>query len=156
MCCGTKSTHIHFIDGKCNIKQLKSGKSYKPCLTNHTRSIWCHWLLMSLGADAHTDAQSKIICSRRAPFITSYCILPVQDLCMQKYTRSSKLTHWPKSYINRENCCSLLKIYKNASSLNFVVYGISMPELYLPVILWTLNPLRPKSHYNGSDSCKRN
>ena len=31
----TKATPIHFIDGKCNIKQLKAGKSRKTCLTNY-------------------------------------------------------------------------------------------------------------------------
>ena len=31
-----KTIPIHFIDGKCHIKQLKSGKSRKICLTNHT------------------------------------------------------------------------------------------------------------------------
>ena len=38
-CCINKTMPIHFIDGRCHIKQLKAGKSYKTCLTNHTQSI---------------------------------------------------------------------------------------------------------------------
>ena len=35
---------------------MKSGKSRKTCLTNHTQSISHHWLLMPLGAGTHTYA----------------------------------------------------------------------------------------------------
>ena len=42
-CCVTKAMPIHFIDNKCHIKQLKSGKSRKTWLTNHTWSISHHW-----------------------------------------------------------------------------------------------------------------
>ena len=45
MCCVTKATSIHFID--CNIRQLKSRKSHKTCLTNHTGSM-SHHIIMSL------------------------------------------------------------------------------------------------------------
>ena len=38
-----KPTPIYFIDGKCNKKQLKAGKSRK---TNYTQSISHHWLIM--------------------------------------------------------------------------------------------------------------
>ena len=56
MCCVTKATPIHFTDGKCHIKQLKSGKS-RTYLTNHTLSISHHVMplvINSLGADTHT------------------------------------------------------------------------------------------------------
>ena len=39
MCCVTKAMPIHFINSICHIKQLKSGKSHKNCLTNYTWSI---------------------------------------------------------------------------------------------------------------------
>ena len=41
-CCVNKAMPIHFIDGKCHIKQLKSGKAVKLVLTNHTQSISHH------------------------------------------------------------------------------------------------------------------
>ena len=45
---------IHFIDSKCNIKQLKS---HKTCLTNHTGSIWHHIMPLVINAlrIGHTD-----------------------------------------------------------------------------------------------------
>ena len=42
MCCVNKTTHIHLIDGRCHIKQLKAGKNHKTCLTNHTWSMLHH------------------------------------------------------------------------------------------------------------------
>ena len=57
MCCVTKATPIHFINGKCHIKQLKSRKSCKTCLTiTHIllyHIISQHRLLMS--QSGHTD-----------------------------------------------------------------------------------------------------
>ena len=51
--------HIHFINGKCHIKQLKCGKNYKTCLTNH---IWymSHLItpLVINGIGADTDRQT--------------------------------------------------------------------------------------------------
>ena len=52
---------IHFIDGKCHIKQLKN----ETCLTNNTGSKLHHWLLMPRGrghTHTHTsDARTKAI-----------------------------------------------------------------------------------------------
>ena len=67
MCCVTKATLIDFIDNKCHIKQLKSRKNYKTCLTNHTRSISHHitpLVINALGGGhtcMHTNAQTKVI-----------------------------------------------------------------------------------------------
>ena len=64
-CCLNKATPIHFIDGKCHIKQLKVGKSSKTCLTNHTQSVSHHitsLVINSLGVehmDTHTKARTK-------------------------------------------------------------------------------------------------
>ena len=62
MCYITKITPIHFINGKCHIKQLKSRESHKTCLTNHTQpnhTTSCHWLLISSGqAQRQTDRQT--------------------------------------------------------------------------------------------------
>ena len=55
----TKAMPIHFLmNGKCHTKQLKSGKSYKPCLTNNytwsiTPGLLHHLILMAAGADTH-------------------------------------------------------------------------------------------------------
>ena len=51
---------IHFTNGNCHIKQLKSGKSHTICLTNHTRSTSHHITLVinGLGADTQTDTQT--------------------------------------------------------------------------------------------------
>ena len=46
MHCVTKAKPFQFIDS--NIL-----KSCKTCLTNHTRPVLHHWLLMPLGADTH-------------------------------------------------------------------------------------------------------
>ena len=51
--CATKATSNHFIYGKCHTKQMKSRESCKTCLTNHTRSILCHWSLMASGTDTY-------------------------------------------------------------------------------------------------------
>ena len=40
--CGTKAMLIHFIYGKCHIKQMKSRKSCKTCLINYSWSISHH------------------------------------------------------------------------------------------------------------------
>ena len=75
--CVTKATPIHFIDGKCHINQLKSGKSHKTCLTNHTESISHHitpLVIIALGADIqthrhtrkHTNTQTKAISRNQA------------------------------------------------------------------------------------------
>ena len=50
MCCVTKATPIYFIDGKCHKKQLKSRKSRKTCLTNHTQSISHHVTPLAINA----------------------------------------------------------------------------------------------------------
>ena len=41
-------------------KATEKQKSHKACLTNHTRSISCQWLLMALGADTHTYTHAHI------------------------------------------------------------------------------------------------
>ena len=46
----TKGTLIHFIDGKCHIKQLKSGKSFKIYLANYTWSISHHIMPLVINA----------------------------------------------------------------------------------------------------------
>ena len=57
MCCVTKITPIHLIDGKCHIKQLNSRKNHKTCLTNRTQSISHHImpLVMNALGGGHTD-----------------------------------------------------------------------------------------------------
>ena len=48
---------IHFIDGKCHIKQLKAGKSHTICLTNDTWYISHHitpMVINAQGEDTHT------------------------------------------------------------------------------------------------------
>ena len=64
------ATPIHFIDGKCRMKYLKAGKSRKTRLTNRTRPISRHWLLMASGVDTHThtytDARTKAISRNQA------------------------------------------------------------------------------------------
>ena len=57
MSCVTKAMPIHFINVRCHIKQPKSKKSHKTCLTNHTLSISHHIMplvINSLGANTHT------------------------------------------------------------------------------------------------------
>ena len=66
-CCITKATLIYFINGKCHIKQLKSKKIHKMCLTNHTQSILHRimpLIINSLGGgyiQTYTDAWTKAI-----------------------------------------------------------------------------------------------
>ena len=50
MYCVNRATLIHFINGKCHIKQLKAGKSHKICLTNHARSILHHIMPLVINA----------------------------------------------------------------------------------------------------------
>ena len=62
MCCVTKATSIHFINGKRYIKQLKSRKSRKTCLTNHMQSK-SHKItplvIIALGVDTQTQTQTQ-------------------------------------------------------------------------------------------------
>ena len=61
ICCVTKATPIHFINHKCHIKQLKSRKSDKTCLSNRTQSISHHitpLFLNALRADTHTHTHT--------------------------------------------------------------------------------------------------
>ena len=57
MCYITKAIPIYYIDGKCHKKQLKSRKSQKTCLTNHTRFISHHIMPLVINAfrGGHTD-----------------------------------------------------------------------------------------------------
>ena len=58
MVCAKKARLIHFINGKChNYKQLKAGKSH---LTNYTRSISHHIMLLFINAlgGRNTDTQT--------------------------------------------------------------------------------------------------
>ena len=71
MCYITKTTPIHVINGECHIKQMKSGKSHKTSLSNHTQSISCHIIPLVTNAlkgghtdwhrHTHTDVQTKVI-----------------------------------------------------------------------------------------------
>ena len=69
--CVTKAASNHFINGNCHIKQLKSRKSRKTCLTNHTQSTLHNITPLVINAlmgrhtqiDTHTDVQSKAISS---------------------------------------------------------------------------------------------
>ena len=56
MSCVSKAMPIHFINSKCHIKQLKSGKSCKTCLINHTQSISHHFTPIAINGlgDRHT------------------------------------------------------------------------------------------------------
>ena len=71
-CCVTTVTLIHFINGNYHIKQLKSRKSHKTCLTNHTQSTSHHitpLVIKALGightthtqTHMHTNTQNKAI-----------------------------------------------------------------------------------------------
>ena len=52
-----KTTPIHFIDGRCHVKQLKADKSHKTCLANHRRSISHH--IMPLVINGLGDRQTR-------------------------------------------------------------------------------------------------
>ena len=107
MCYVNKATPIHFIDGKCHIKQLRAGKrlkSCKTCLTNHTWSISYHITLLVinvLGEDidkhsrtsartytcTHNDARTKAIsrnqaCAGRRP---THALLKIDYKMKQRY-----------------------------------------------------------------------
>ena len=88
--CVNKTIPIHFIDGRCHIKQLKAGKKGKTCLTNHTRSISHHIIppvikvLKGRHTDrhrhTHNDMQTKAIsrnwvATMLTPFIISTILL---------------------------------------------------------------------------------
>ena len=55
-CCVNKTTPSHFINGRCHIKQLKAGKSYKTCLPNHTWFVSHHItpLIINAFVSGHT------------------------------------------------------------------------------------------------------
>ena len=63
MCCVTKDMPIHFIDGKCHIKQLNAGKSRKTCLANHTWPISHHIMPIVINAlkDGHTHRHTQTV-----------------------------------------------------------------------------------------------
>ena len=71
MCCVIKAMSIHYIDGWCHIKQQKSEKSHKICLTNHTRSISRHITPLVINAlrdtntHRHTDVRGQKILGAR-------------------------------------------------------------------------------------------
>ena len=51
---------IHFIDGKCHIKQLKAGKSRETCLTKRTQPI-SHYitsLVINALGGGHSDTHT--------------------------------------------------------------------------------------------------
>ena len=62
MCCVNMATPIHFINGKCYIKQFKEGKSHETCLTNHTRPISLHIMPLVINAlgNGHTDTHTNV------------------------------------------------------------------------------------------------
>ena len=53
MCCVNKTMPIHFIDGKCHIKQGKAMKLVLPIRHGLYHTISQHWLLMPLRVDTH-------------------------------------------------------------------------------------------------------
>ena len=61
--CIYKAMHIHFIDSKCHIKQLKAGKSGRSCLTNHIRIM--PLVINALEADTDTDTHQ---CANQSNF----------------------------------------------------------------------------------------
>ena len=81
ICCVTKAMPIHFINGKYHIKQLKSGKSCKSSLTNHTQSISHHIMPLVINAfgdrhtDRQTDRQTHILTHEPKRFQETGCIL---------------------------------------------------------------------------------
>ena len=85
--CVTKAMLIHIIDGKCHIQKLK-GKTCKSCLTKHTRSISCHWLLMHSGVETYTYQHH-----RQKRFKETSCV-PTAG----QYSPSRKIMHSRLSY----------------------------------------------------------
>ena len=50
---------MHFIDGKCHIKQQKAGESHKTCLTKHMVYITpYHTLIINALGGGHTETQT--------------------------------------------------------------------------------------------------
>ena len=75
MCSVTKVTPIHFIDGKCNIKQLKSKKSQKTSLFNHTRSMSHHIMPLVINAIGGGHTYTHILMHEQRQFQETRCTL---------------------------------------------------------------------------------
>ena len=127
-CCVTKAISMHFIDEKCSIKQLKSGKSHKTCLTNHTWSI-SHYIMPlvinALGGGqrqtdrhmyTHTDMQTKAIsrnqmCTGHRSVCSCFKNHTMLRLCKlhpslaQFLRRNYYLSLWLKIYMVQPELC---------------------------------------------------
>ena len=80
MCSVTKATPLHFINGKCHIKQIKTRKSHITCLTNHIWFIQHHITSLisnALGADTQT-----YLCRNKSNFKKPGAHWPSAGVCL--------------------------------------------------------------------------
>ena len=116
---------IHFINGKCHIKQLKSGKNHKTCLNNHTPSISHHIMplvINALGVDTH---ERHILTHKQMQFQKPDCGLHawfnIKNLKATSITYfisicSLGTTFGPKSQINILHKCHYPDPFKACSN----------------------------------------
>ena len=65
---------IHFINGKCHIKKLKSRKICETCLTNHTQSISHHITPLVINALGQTYTHAHMPTHEPKQFQETRCI----------------------------------------------------------------------------------